>query len=393
MRIHELPRWAKVVGVWIVVGALLVGEIALVQPRNPHGPFRPSVAGEVLRAVLWLFATLALIQANRAWPLVGEGRRVRVAVHALLSVLAMGLIYLARVFMAIGLSRHFELADFVFVFSTSFHPHLILDVPIYWIVLGFVHHQHMQEVSQAAAIEEERKRQTLTFASSAAIREAAHREERLRAQLTHAELAALKQQLHPHFLFNALNTVSSLVLEEQRERAVEALAQLSGLLRRLMTNAGRQEITLAEEMDYISAYLAIEQMRFEERLIATVDVPEHCLRAVVPAFLLQPIVENAIKHGIARRRSPGRVHVTAARAGDRLRLRVTNDPAETSIGQTPAQGHGLGLETTRSRLQLAYDGDFTLQRVIDGPDGTVVSIDLPWRQAPDSTPTGEPTHG
>src|SRR5882757_282758 len=131
-------------------------------------------------------------------------------------------------------------------------------------------------------------------------RQVKFREEQLRTQLAQAELAALKQQVQPHFLFNSLNAVAALMREGAAARAVEALALLSTLLRQLMNHAGRPEIELWREFDYAQCYLSVEQVRFEDKLVPHFDADEECLNALVPTLILQPLVENAVKHGIAQ---------------------------------------------------------------------------------------------
>jgi sensor histidine kinase YesM len=160
-----------------------------------------------------------------------------------------------------------------------------------------------------------------------------------------------------------------------------------------MAHAGRPELELRRELDYAQCYLSVEQVRFEERLLVRFDADEECLGAIVPTLILQPLVENAVKHGIAQRRHPGRVTVTARRAGDRLHLRVANDPAES--GRRPVNGpdsHGIGLRATRERLRHQFGDNHRLDCVFNGPEGTVVTIELPFRPGPlaESPP---PAHG
>jgi LytS/YehU family sensor histidine kinase len=128
-------------------------------------------------------------------------------------------------------------------------------------------------------------------------------------------MKALKQQLHPHFLFNALNAVSGLVRLGENTQAVEALARVSSLLRALIGSTGRPDVTLEEELAYCRTYLEIEKLRFDQRLSFSIEASPESLLAEVPTLLLQPMVENAIKHGIARRRSPGAVLASGRKCG------------------------------------------------------------------------------
>ncbi len=212
-------------------------------------------------------------------------------------------------------------------------------------------------------------------------RQADLRAEQLRTALAQAELAALKQQVHPHFLFNSLNAIASLMREGESTKAVEALALLSALLRQLMNHAGRAEIELWREFDYAQCYLSVEKVRFEEKLLTHFDADEDCLGALVPTLILQPLVENAVKHGIAQRRHPGHVTVVARRDGDRLRLQVTNDPAEGGRHASEGDNHGIGLRATRARLERIFGANHKLDCALNGPTGTIVTVELPIRFA------------
>jgi two-component system, LytTR family, sensor kinase len=204
---------------------------------------------------------------------------------------------------------------------------------------------------------------------------------RLRAELTQSQLATLRGQLHPHFLFNTFNAVSTLVRQRKNEFAVAMIAQLSVLLRMTMENIDQQELTLEQELVFITSYLDVERVRFSDKLLTAIDVPPAVRGCIVPNLLLQPLVENAIKHGISRRVTPGCVRLTATRSGDRLLLVVSDDGPETVPSElvSPA-GQGIGLRNTRSRLNHAYGGDYRLEITRRSEGGTAVLLDLPWRE-------------
>jgi two-component system, LytTR family, sensor kinase len=204
---------------------------------------------------------------------------------------------------------------------------------------------------------------------------------RLRAELTQSQLATLRGQLHPHFLFNAFNAISTLVRQRKNEFAVAMIAQLSALLRLTMENIDLQELTLEQELAFITSYLDVERVRFSDKLQTAIEAPPDVRACVVPTLLLQPLVENAIKHGISRRVAPGWVRLTAARSGDRLLLEISNDgadrdPSEPELRKVP----GIGLRNTRSRLEHAYAGDYRLEIARQPGGRTTVSLDLPWRE-------------
>ena len=211
-----------------------------------------------------------------------------------------------------------------------------------------------------------------------------YRERRLRAsqleaQLSQAKLQALRMQLHPHFLFNALNSIAMLTRRNENARAVRMIAGLGDLLRYVLEDSPSDEVALRDELRFVERYLEIERVRFGERLHVHIDVQDGALDAFVPTLLLQPLVENAIKHGVARQPSGGAITITGARVGDRIVLEITDDGPGMSPG--PREGTGLGLVNTRRRLQQLYDDQFTFD-VGNSPDGGVrATVWLPYNAA------------
>jgi two-component system, LytTR family, sensor kinase len=203
------------------------------------------------------------------------------------------------------------------------------------------------------------------------------REARLAASLAQAKLESLEQRLHPHFLFNTLNAITSLIRKDPPTAAV-MVENLSDLLRAALDATPGREITLARELQLIEQYAAIQQARFSDRLRVSVNAAPDVLPAFVPPMILQPIVENAIRHGIAPREAPGAVAIEAARHDGMLRLTVRDDGV--GFGRAPASssGQGLGLGGTRERLGHLYGERFSLDIAPSTPTGTIVTIDLPF---------------
>jgi len=204
----------------------------------------------------------------------------------------------------------------------------------------------------------------------------------LQAELTQARLDALRRQLDPHFLFNTLNAISSLV--ERDPRGVrKMIARLSELLRHSISSASEQEVTLDEELHVVERYLEIMKIRFQGRVQVEVEVDPSVRRALVPTFAIQPLVENAFKHGIERIEGAGRVTLTAARDADSLVVRVAdNGPG---LATTPAaEGTGVGLSNTRSRLRELHGERATLSLSAGVPGGAVAELRLPFREATES---------
>ena len=203
---------------------------------------------------------------------------------------------------------------------------------------------------------------------------------RLEAQMAEARLSALRMELNPHFLFNALNAVSGLVRRADNAAAVEMIGRLGGLLRVALRGDTRHEIPLREELEYLGQYLEIERVRFHDRLAVSTDVEPGLEGALVPALILQPLVENAIRHGIAPVPGPGRVTLRARGADDgRMRLEVENTGREMPPGAL--ERPGVGIRNTLARLDALYTGDASL-RLENLPAGGVrATLDLPVRFA------------
>lgn len=211
-----------------------------------------------------------------------------------------------------------------------------------------------------------------------AFREAHARElqaQALMMQLQEARLLALKQQLHPHFLFNALNTVAMFVRNGEQQQAVQMIASLGELLRWSLSERAAPEVTLAEELEAARRYLAIEQFRFPDQLHVEFNVSEALFSAAVPNLVLQPLIENAVRHGIAKAATAGVVTISAIREDDRLELCVVDDGPGFPANWQP----GIGLGNTRARLQQLGLPPDALCIAAREPHGTRVQLRLPYR--------------
>jgi two-component system LytT family sensor kinase len=204
----------------------------------------------------------------------------------------------------------------------------------------------------------------------------------LEAQLAQAQLNALKMQLHPHFLFNTLNSISAL-LHEDVEAADRMVARLGDFLRLTLDNSESQEVTLDQELEFLRCYLDIELTRFQDRLRVEFDIAPETRDALTPNLILQPLVENAIRHGIAHRIEPGIVEISGNRHGDKLRIEVRDDgPGFTSNnGGASHNGRfreGIGLANTRARLERLYGSGYVLQLSNGAQGGAIVTVEIPF---------------
>ncbi|MEO8025988.1 MAG: histidine kinase [Bryobacteraceae bacterium] len=203
----------------------------------------------------------------------------------------------------------------------------------------------------------------------------AERSTRLEAQLSNAELQALRAQLQPHFLFNTLNSISVL-LEEDPKAANQMLLHLSDLLRIMMQRTGSPEVSLREELDLIRHYLEIEQTRFRDRLTVRFESDPNALEARIPSLLLQPLVENAVRHGIATRSSPGFIEISTARNNGHVTITVRDNGPGMPSGSGAQRPGGVGLSNTRARLELVYGSNhrFSLENAPGGGLETLIEI-------------------
>jgi hypothetical protein len=206
----------------------------------------------------------------------------------------------------------------------------------------------------------------------------------LQTQLATAQLQALKVQLHPHFLFNTLNSVNEL-MHQDVNTAERVITRLSDLLRMALENIGVQELSLRQELDFVEGYLEIEQTRFLDRLQVKLDISPETLDCRIPNLLLQPLVENAIRHGVSKSSEPGVIEICTRKISDRLLIVVSdNGPGIKNYGngQLPKSNFGLGLSTTRTRLEFLYGKEQTFVLNNLPERGVEVRISLPWHHEP-----------
>jgi two-component system, LytTR family, sensor kinase len=312
--------------------------------------------------------TPAILWLGRRFPFERRVWLRRTLLHLVLSVtfslvhLTLDSAILARLGIFSPLVKPTFGATFFLLAVLGFHG----NVMSYWTVLGLQYAFHYYNQYQ------ERRRQALRLELQAS---------ELRAQLVQAQLTALKGQLQPHFLFNTLNAIMVLVRQGRGAQAEEMLARLSDLLRSVLDDVEAQEVSLRRELESLRLYLAIEEVRFQDRLRVEIAAGPEALDAAVPHLGLQPIVENAIRHGIGSRSAAGRLQIRAARVGETLEIRVEDDGPGLPPGGAGTQG--IGLANTRARLRQLY-GDaagLTLENGAGG--GAVATLTLPYRAMPE----------
>jgi two-component system, LytTR family, sensor kinase len=384
MPVSAEPAWQSLfrpqVALAIMAGALLLGVLEALQVYTGTAAVgRPIELSRALTSTLpsWILWAMGL-------PLVwwfGDRYRIEkgrmagaLLTHAPISALFAVAHLTGSAFLS-DVVLHGEPLPVPFVDHVTrlFSIYFMVALSAYWAMLGAFY-----------AVDYSRKfRERERVASDLALRAS-----RLEASLAQASLEALRAQLNPHFLFNALNTASVLALQGERKEVARMLARLSDLLRLSLENS-RQFVSLEEEFRILDCYLAIEETRFRDRLTVERSLPDHVRGAAVPSLLLQPIVENAVRHGISRAPGPGRIRIAADRRGGRLVIEVT----DTGPGfSTPEPvGCGVGLANTRARLEQLFGRRQRLTLDNQPEGGAVVRIELPFR--PFNAGTGAAANG
>jgi two-component sensor histidine kinase len=246
-------------------------------------------------------------------------------------------------------------SSFFFTVTSYFH----FDILIYWAILG-----------AGYAIDFYRKYQERELTAV-----------QLKQQLAAAQLQTLRMQLHPHFLFNTLHTIAVLVRKQENQVAIRMISGLSDLLRYALKETKAQEVTLQQELDFIRHYLEIEQIRFQDRLHLRFTVEPETMEARVPNLILQPLVENAIRHGIGASATAGLIEVTAKRENGNLLMQVQDDGSGLCESWQQENHAGIGLTNTRERLSQHYGAEYAFDIKNASPNGVIASIQIPYRTA------------
>jgi two-component system, LytTR family, sensor kinase len=339
-------------------GPAILGGLDVVMQHRLRGEEPPVpevlfVSGDWL---LYALLTPAVFAVASRWPLARPHLARRAALHGLISILFCAAWAGAGTVLRALLQPEALAGGRVFHFVSWFFITLPFGVAVYLAVIGIEH--------------------AIRYFAEARAREI--QMARLSEQLAGARFAALQAQLNPHFLFNTLNTIAVLVRDGNREGAVRIVEQLSDILRRTLSRHRANEVALNEELDLVRQYLAIEQARFPDRLRVTFDIDDAVLAAAVPSFALQHLVENAVRHGIAKREAGGHVQVIARRDGRILELAVHDDGG--GIDESALAPRGRGLENTRERLRALYGEHASLVVTRGSAGGTMATLRMPLRE-------------
>ncbi len=355
--------WWLVTAFWLFIALASALETSLLQSAH----IGQALVVALVRLVPWILLTPVVVWVSSVYTLERSTWKRSLWVHLATCVLCLGIVglfaYLSPPSPVLSRPDPAELKrasreprETAFVVLRR----ITYQLPIFWGLVGVAHALRFYEKSKARE----------------------QREAELESRLAQARLQALRMQLNPHFLFNTLNSIASLVHEQPRAEAM--IEALSDLLRVTLSDPDRPEVTLREELRFLDRYLLIEQTRFGERLRVEKQVDEAALDALVPILILQPLVENAVKHGIETRIAPGLIRIEVQRAGDALRLEVSDNGRGLDAAANGKLKEGVGLSNTRSRLKELYgeQASFYLRPGRDG--GLLAQIRIPWRTAADA---------
>jgi two-component system LytT family sensor kinase len=340
---------------WAFVGLVLSLELYFNQRAEMDWVDFTNIAiSQFGRAAMWALIAPFILTLRARVPLRSGCWVGGILFHITFSFIVMATYYLGRMESFALINGPFK-EGFWHTADRGFYGHNFVDMACYWAVLAFgygseLHRKYRNEEIRAAQIE---------------------------ARLIEAELKALREQIKPHFLFNTLNTISAVVRDGKNELAVTLLARLGSLLRMSLDGNRENESTLRVEMEFLDRYIEIQTARFPDRLSVAISVEEPALSARVPWLLLQPIVENAILHGVAPKSGPGKVEILARVEKDRLYLEVRDDGPGLPDNRRIVEG--TGLANTRERLSKIYGnaGSMTIRNRPAG--GITVEIAFPFR--------------
>jgi hypothetical protein len=354
-------RWPWIAAIWAAGGLVDASQTILVMhAEGRHQPWLPLFATEFAIWLPWALATPSIVGLARRHPIVRDASLRTFTVHAA----ALAIVSAVTEAWSAGLQVLFNpwgnrtWPTFIDTFRTTLVFQAFTFLVVYALILTVTHLADAREGIARQATESAR----------------------LAEELATAQLAALRGQMEPHFMYNTLNAVTGLVRDRCNDEALSMIVGLSEFLRRASEDSHRSQVTLGEEVDYLQRYLQIQQVRFGEHLRTRLDIPPDLLSAMVPNLLLQPLAENAIKHGIAQRVRGGTVAVSAVREDGDLLITIQNDgPARD--GNADAPHVGVGIANLSSRLQILHGDRSALHLRHADAGGTEVVVRLPYTEA------------
>ncbi|QMV18392.1 sensor histidine kinase [Granulicella sp. 5B5] len=353
---HWVLFWICYAALWTLAAALLASQSYLGHWINPSQ--RPSGPYFLIELEVWY--TRAAFSSVAVWLALRYRFRTTTWLRILLLHLSVSLLLDALALLVMATFRHWSepgRPTFTTALRQTVSMHIAFNLLVYWVLVGLVHIWHYYNDARKEEV----------------------RSARLRGELANARLTVLKAQLHPHFLFNALHSVATL-LHEDVHAAEDLLLRLSSLLRVVLDDTHYQEISLRKEITILEWHLGIERIRYGDRLTTKTGIEDELLDCAVPHLILQTLVENAIRHGIGKHPGNDVVGVYARRAGESLEIEVTNSNSVLTTSQQEALREGIGLSNMKSRLHELYNGRSSLRLTNMKPRGVSAVVSIPYRR-------------
>jgi len=353
-------RWLWIAAIWCAGGLLDASQTVLaMRAEGTHHAGLLLFASEFVTWLPWVLATPLVIRLARRHPVIRVTKMPTAALHlavfVTISLVAAAWFALLQILFN-PWDHATPLGPFIGLWRSSLIYQALTFLLVYVLILAITYVVDSREGTA--------RQRTETA--------------RLNEELSRAQLAALRRQMEPHFMFNTLNSIAGLVRDQRNDAAVSMIVGLSEFLRRASEDSHRAQVTLAEEVEYLKRYLDIQKVRFGERLQVSVDVPPDLSQAEVPNLLLQPLVENAIKHGVAKRVAGGVIRVSGTRSNGNLCLSVYNDGPSLPADWQETH-NGIGIDNLRTRLRILHGRESELQ-LRNTDTGVEVLVTLPLRE-------------
>lgn len=357
-------KWVTIFGFWTLFSGLYANQIYFEMLHKPgmHHSWLRIAFWQLLVWYTWGCLSPLVLLLGRKFPLEASAWAKSLLIH-LLAGLVFSAIHVGSETSLKMLIKPFDVwsdvRPFWAQYQSSLKTFFLFDVLVYWAILGFGH-----------ALEYQRKfRERESLASQ------------LEARLAQAQLESLKMQLHPHFLFNTLHTIAGLVRSNESRPAVEMIVGLSDLLRRALDSAAEQEVPLRDEIKFTELYLRIQKVRFSDSLSVRMEIAPETLDALVPNLILQPLVENAIRHGMSPDDGAGQVLIQTYSDPEMLHIRISDDGPGLQAGWRLEESGGIGLVNTSERLKHLYGAAHRFELRNGESHGLVAAIAIPLRTA------------
>ena len=364
--VSAIPGWVKCWLAWTAAGLFYISQDFMTRlAHNESIHWRSIFLGWMSAAYICAAFTPLILWCGRRWAVGADHRWQRIAIHLGASVV-FSLLSTALEVPLLAAIRMLPLPLHAASFAAGFWALLPYDlhggIVRYWAVIG------LQALFRSNQEARRREREALELKVQSS---------QLAEQLTASQLSALKMQMHPHFLFNTLSAIMVLVRQRKTQEAETMLSRLSDLLRHTLDDVETQEVPLWRDLDFLRLYLSIEQVRFEDRLRVRIDAGPEVTDALVPHMVLQPIVENAVRHGLGQSEEPVLIHVSVCRMNGQLVLTVADDGP--GCPDLVFREKGIGLTNTKNRLHRLYGEGATFSAENRVPRGVQVTMAFPYR--------------